>query len=122
MTDSLAKRLAACAESHPWPFPQRDEPEAEAPTDAKPSEQHSEMDILHLAELVPIVRERLSIDENFPDDSILASLKSITAKSAARDRWQTAFSSNLGSWLTLKGEDAENALNTLVTLLPPPRS
>lgn len=79
-------------------------------------------DILHLAELVPIVRERLAVDCAFPDDAILSSLRTISARSSARDRWTAAFESNLGHWLALKGKDLNAALNGLLVLLPSPRS
>lgn len=79
-------------------------------------------DILHLAELVPVVRQRLDVDGSFPDDAVLASLKAIAAQTSQRERWRAAFNSNLGYWLALKGCDLNTALNTLVFLLPPPRS
>lgn len=79
-------------------------------------------DILHLAELVPIVRERLSIDPMFPDDGILAGLRAISSKSHPRARWKAAFGSNLGHWLALRSNDLHASLNTLISLLPPPRS
>lgn len=78
-------------------------------------------DILHLAELVPILRQRLEIDAALSDDAILASLKVIAACSLPRDRWRAAFGSNLGHWLALQGRDLNTALNTVVALLPRPR-
>lgn len=78
--------------------------------------------VLHLAELVPIVRNRLAIDSALPDDAILAALTTITAKSHTRARWKAAFSSNLGHWLALKGEDLNASLTTLMSLLPLPRN
>lgn len=110
MTDNLAKLF---------------EPPGKAPAllddqmDQQPTAVH---DILHLAELVPIVRERLDIDTAFPDAAILAGLKAVAAKSHTRARWQAAFNSNLGHWLALKGDDLHASLNTLISLLPPPRS
>ena len=99
------------------------------PDAASPRHDHQDADepltavsILHLAELVPIVRTRLAIDAAFPDDSILAALQAITKRSTPRERWQAAFSSNLGHWLALQGGDLHATLNTLVTLLPQPRS
>ena len=79
-------------------------------------------DILHLAELVPVVRARLALDTVFPDDAVLASLRTIVARSSARERWGAAFDSNLGHWLALEGSDLNTALNTLIALLPAPRS
>ena len=78
-------------------------------------------DILHLAELVPVLRQRLELDSAFPDDAILASLRSIAAETAPRERWRAAFDSNLGAWLALKGRDLNTTLNTLIALLPKPR-
>jgi len=81
----------------------------------------SAAEVLHLAELVPIIRQRLGIDCAFPDDAVLASLRTITARSSSRGRWRAAFDSNLGHWLALKGTDLNTALSTLVALLPRPR-
>ena len=85
------------------------------------SEAIGDHDILHLAELVPILRQRLEIDAALSDDAILASLKVIAACSLPRDRWRAAFGSNLGHWLALQGRDLNTALNTVVALLPRPR-
>ena len=89
----------------------------------EPDRPHRATDqILHLAELVPIVRERLEIDAAFPDDATLAGLRAITAKSHNRARWKAAFNSNLGHWLALRSTDLNASLNNLISLLPPPRS
>ncbi len=79
-------------------------------------------DILHLAELVPVVRTRFDLAETFPDDAILASLKTIAGQSEARERWRVAFASNLGVALSRQGRDLNTALNTLLALLPRPTS
>ena len=78
-------------------------------------------DILHLAEAVPVVRERLQVPVEFSDDAILASLKSIALKSSDRDRWQAAFESNLARYLSVRGRDLGKALQELIALVPPPR-
>jgi len=78
-------------------------------------------DILHLAELVPVVRRRLTIGPDFSDDAILASLKRVVAKTTDRDRWGAAFDSNLALWLSAQGRELGSALTTLVALMPPPR-
>ncbi len=88
---------------------------SEAANDASPD------DILHLAELVPIVRRRLAIGADFSDDALLASLKRIASRTCQRDRWTAAFESNLALWLSSHGRDMGWALNTLIALLPPPR-
>jgi hypothetical protein len=75
-------------------------------------------DILHLAELVPVVRQRFELAETFPDDAILASLRMITAASHTRDRWRAAFTSNLGLALAREGRDLATAFDTLLALLP----
>lgn len=84
------------------------------------------VDILHLAELVAVVRQRLALDNSFPDDAILASLKLIAGKSSARGRYEAAFGSNLGQHLCRHpgngGSDPGQALTALVGLLPAPRS
>ncbi len=86
---------------------------------------HAPADVLHLAELVPIVRERLRVGPDFPDDAILASLKAIAQRTAPRDRWSTAFQSNLGLWLSASCREHEHNLaedlTTLLNLMPKPR-
>lgn len=79
-------------------------------------------DILHLAEAVPLIRERLDVPVEFTDDAILASLKTIATKSTDRDRWRAAFESNLARYLSIRGRDLSTALQELVALMPPPRS
>ena len=78
-------------------------------------------DVLHLNELVDIVRVRLGIDSALPDDAILVALKAITSCTQPRERWRAAFDSNLGHWLALKGVDLNSALNMLLAMLPKPR-
>ena len=79
-------------------------------------------DILHLAELVPVVRKRLGIDETFSDDAILGSLKLISAVTYDRDRAAVAFTSNLGRYLDSKGQQPSANLAAFVAMLPRPRS
>ncbi|MDX2258498.1 MAG: hypothetical protein NW205_06225 [Hyphomicrobiaceae bacterium] len=79
------------------------------------------LDIMHLAELVPLLRQRLAIDPAFSDDAMLASLKAIAVRSAERERWQAAFGSNLGRHIAVAHPDPTAALTTLVALLPRPR-
>lgn len=74
-------------------------------------------DILHLAELVPVVRERLGLG-GVSDDVIMTCLKAIAAQSEPRERWRAAFSSRLGEMLSRQGRDLNTALNTLLALLP----
>lgn len=80
------------------------------------------LDILHLAELVPVVRERFGLPEQFADDAVLVSLQGIARHSHPRERWRAAFNSNLGSWLASAGCDLNTALNTLLALIPRPTS
>lgn len=96
-------------------------PPAAAPHERLDAHDSPAGDVLHLNELVGIVRRRLDIDDAFPDDAMLASLQAISARSAPRDRWRAAFDSNLGHWIALKGADLNSALNTLIALLPKPR-
>lgn len=79
-------------------------------------------DILHLAELVPVVRKRFALADTFADDAILASLRVIASQTLPRDRWRAAFASNLGVALVREGCDLNTALNTLIALLPRPTS
>ena len=79
-------------------------------------------DILHLAELVPVVRMRFGIDEMFSDDAILSSLKLISTVSSDRDRAAVAFTSNLGRYLDIKRQQPPADLAALVAMLPRPRS
>ena len=85
--------------------------------DQRVAAQHR-IDALHLAALVPVVRDRLGLDSSFPDDAVLASLRMIAAPQSRWERWQAAFHSNLGHWLALKADDLNAALNVLVELLP----
>ncbi len=78
-------------------------------------------DVLHLAELVPILRERLDIPTDFMDDAILASLKRIAQRSDERQRRQVAFGSNLVRYLAARGRDIDFVLRELIALMPPPR-
>ncbi|MGI9423743.1 MAG: hypothetical protein ACR2PA_11155 [Hyphomicrobiaceae bacterium] len=96
------------------PDPSRDTGQARITSDAV-------SEVLHLAELVPIVRQRLAIEPEFPDDAILASLKTIALRSNDRERMTIAFACNLGHYLG-RSDDPVMALRTLVALLPPPRS
>jgi len=100
--------------SQSWPSPRPGVAATSAPLPAA--------DVLHLAELVGVVRERLNVDSAFPDAAILASLQAIASRSDPRGRWRAAFDSNLGHWLALKGSDLNTALNTLVALMPRPVS
>jgi hypothetical protein len=78
-------------------------------------------DVLHLAELVPVVRQRLDIPDEFSDDSILSSLRRIANRSSDRERWRAAFDSNLARYLASCGRDLGLVLQELITLIPPPR-
>ncbi|MDX2290431.1 MAG: hypothetical protein NW217_16645 [Hyphomicrobiaceae bacterium] len=79
-------------------------------------------DVLHLAELVPLVRSTFALDPAFGDDAILASLKAIAARSSDRDRWSVAFGCNLGRHIGLNSPDPADGLRTLISLLPRPRN
>ena len=82
----------------------------------------SHSDILHLAELVPVVRARFGLGDDFADDAILNSLRVIAATSDQRQRWLAAFNSNLGRSLASDGRDLNTALSALVALVPRPTS
>jgi hypothetical protein len=75
-------------------------------------------DASSLADLVPLVRERLGLDSAFPDEAVLASLQMIAHPASPHERWQAAFQSSLGHWLGLKAADLNAALAVLVGLLP----
>lgn len=104
------------------PLPSRPDQRLDSTRHHEPRRPLEAADILHLAELVPVVRERFAVDCALPDDSILASLRAIAGRSQPRDRWQAAFNSNLGHWLALKGGDLGALLAALVALIPSPRS
>lgn len=78
--------------------------------------------VLHSGDLVPVVRTRLKIGDDLSDDAILASLAAIASLTGARDRWQGAFGSALGSWLASRGRGLNTALNVVMALVPSPRS
>ena len=80
------------------------------------------LDILHLAELVPVVRARFGLGDDFTDDAILSSLRVIAATSDQRQRWLAAFNSNLGRSLATDGRDLNTALSALIALVPRPTS
>ena len=75
-------------------------------------------DILHLIELVPIVRSRLKIKSAFSDDAIFASLKKIVQCATQSGRRRAAFKSQLGLHLCHKGQDLSAAIVKLLALLP----
>ncbi|MBU2582547.1 MAG: hypothetical protein KJ622_12590 [Alphaproteobacteria bacterium] len=78
-------------------------------------------DVLHLAELVPLVRQRLEVPADFSDDAILSSLKRVASRTSDRERWSAAFDCNLARCLSSHGRDLGQALQDLITLIPPPR-
>ncbi|MBU1213039.1 MAG: hypothetical protein KJ587_17480 [Alphaproteobacteria bacterium] len=78
-------------------------------------------DIMHLAELVPVVRERLNVPADFADDAILSSLKRVASKTSDRERWRSAFDCSLARYLSVRGRDLGHALQDLIALIPPPR-
>lgn len=80
------------------------------------------LDILHLAELVPVIRERFGVEDSFPDDAILASLKNIAAASSDKERSEVAFASNLGRYLDCSSQPRPASLASLIAMLPQPRS
>ena len=80
------------------------------------------LDILHLAELVPVVRATFGIEQKFSDDAILASLQTIAAATTDRERSEAAFSSNLGRYLDCSGQQRDGGLTSLIAMLPRPRS
>lgn len=78
-------------------------------------------DVLHLAELVPIVRQRIDVPLDFTDDAILSSLKRIASRTSDRERWRSAFDSKLARYLSTLGRDLGRALQEIIALIPPPR-
>lgn len=82
---------------------------------------HYPADVLHLAELVPLVRQRLNVPADFSDDAILSSLKRIASRTSDRERWSAAFDCNLARFLSSLGRDLGQALQDLITMIPPPR-
>ncbi len=76
--------------------------------------------VLHLMELVPLVRLRLGIGADFKDDAILASLNAITAHDNGYDRAEVAFECDLGLHLdrTRTERDLTSAVIALLALLP----
>jgi|GEM_PF-4980769 len=75
-----------------------------------------------LAQLVPLVRDRLKLDSTFPDEAVLASLQAIAAAASPHERWGAAFHTSLGHWLGLKAADLNAALTLLLGLLAEPTS
>ncbi len=77
--------------------------------------------VMHLAELVPFLRQRLGLDHSLSDYELLESLKAIAMPSARQDRWRVAFGSVIGRALSERGTDLNTALNIILTALPSPR-
>jgi len=75
-------------------------------------------DILHLLELVPIVRRHLRLEKSFSDDAILASLKVLVSTGNRRTRVRIAFESSLGQHFLQQNRDLPAAVVTLLALLP----
>lgn len=78
--------------------------------------------VLHLAELIPVVRSRLHLNDTVDDAVILQGLSAVSAQVSRRDRWRAAFGSELGRRLADQGCDLNTSLNVVVGLVPPPRS
>ncbi|MEM7750326.1 MAG: hypothetical protein AAF346_18905 [Pseudomonadota bacterium] len=100
----------------------RARPGSSGPAVGRPDSDEQAYDILHLAELVPIVRKRFYIEQKFSDDAILASLKTIAAASTDRERSSVAFTSNLGRYLDSSSQRKEAGLAALIAMLPRARS
>lgn len=79
------------------------------------------IDVEHVHELAPILRERLAVDATLTDEAILSSLGSIMCHSERRARWRAAFDSPLGHFLATRGTDLNTALNTILAALPAAR-
>ena len=90
--------------------------------DVEPDRDADSPDVLHLAELVPVLRSKLAIGADFSDDAILSSLKIIASRSSHRERWHAAFLSNLAIWFSSQGRELSHALKTVLGALPPPRN
>ena len=82
----------------------------------------SSFDILHLAELVPVVKQRLGIDETLSDDAILGGPKLIGAVTFDLDRADVASTSNLKYYLGNKVQQPSADLEALFAMLPQSRS
>lgn len=76
-------------------------------------------DTLRWSELAFVVRNRLQLPRGISDDTIVESLKEITAAGNNDDRWAVAFGSTLGLYLSLGVEGFEEAMDELLAILPP---
>jgi len=65
--------------------------------------------------MVSTLRERLGLDCAIGDDAIALSLMEIDRFSDPHARWQAAYDSTLGLWLSLKGCDVQRALAPIIT-------
>lgn len=75
-----------------------------------------------LAQIVPLVRARLKLENAITDQMVVAALDAIARCSDQRGRWMTAFNSDLGRALATGGRDLNTALRVLVALAPEVRS
>ena len=72
-----------------------------------------------LRALIPIVREKLKIDEAQASDAdIELGLRAIQARADQRGRWLAAFNSKVGQVIAGRGPKALTALHTLVAQVP----
>ena len=67
--------------------------------------------------LVPAIRLKFSIPADFEDEAIAADLHAISAKADSREKWRTAFNSELGRILAASGRDLNTTLNSVLSLL-----
>lgn len=80
----------------------------------------SSVDVERLARLLPQIRERLALGDQFSDDALLASLLAIARQPSHETRWRAAETSTLGQYLASSSDDLHGALVSLLSLLPGP--
>lgn len=77
-------------------------------------------DVERLTRLLPQIRERLALGDQFSDDALLASLLAIARQPSHETRWRAAETSTLGQYLASSSDDLHGALVSLLSLLPGP--
>lgn len=78
------------------------------------------VNVERLARLVPQIRKRLAIGRPFSDAALLESLVAIARHPSHEARWRAAERSTLGQYLASSAKDRNQALVTILSLLPKP--
>ncbi|MEM9029212.1 MAG: hypothetical protein AAGC70_12665 [Pseudomonadota bacterium] len=79
----------------------------------------ADTDDMRWSEIALVVRNRLQLPRGIGEDTIIESLKEIASVPDADERWAAAFGSTLGLYLSLGVDGFEEAMDELLSILPP---